>query len=721
MRSLAVFVACCVGLPAAGAVPASPVMSGPPQTGIFRGRPVTYERINGRDVFEGDILLDHVQPLPTGKSGLAPQSVGIAYGQYLWPQSGGVANIPYIVTNGSAVLSAAISQFNTTFAGIIQFNTRNGEADYVNFDFDTGSGGNGICESSVGRIGGEQEVTGAANCSLGTTLHELGHVVGLYHEMTRSDRNSFVTFNYQNVIKGSIDNFTQLADDNQNLTLYDYASVMSYVPYAFSRNGGPTLESIPPGIALSNTVGYTAADIDGVKRLYGAAPKTVTVTSNPAGLTVVVDGVNVTTPQTYNWRIGSTHTLAVPAAGQTVTSGGVTYAYTYGRWNDSTAASHSVTVKAGNKTLAQPKTSPAVTVYTANFVGLSAYTAVASPAHGGSVSVAPAPLSYTGLSGQYFVARQVVSLTPSPSVGYNFLQWAGGDWLYVSNYNTSWGANPKSANVPDLGAPMAVVADMTTKPITTITTTPPGLGFQVDNNGFYYGPANFNADDYTGWTPNSKHSIAAWTPEQPFSVNTRFNFVSWTPHGAISHTIKVPSGASTITADFTAQYVPIAYAQPDCAAGVAITPASPDGFYTAGKVVKLKPTVASGWTLTGWLYDASGRRSAQSLSVTDEELAVANYDTSVTPLAVTSLKPAMMAAGSAGGTVAILGTGFTTSSIVFVNNVYRQSTYVSAKQITVPLTAADVASAGAFQVGVSNFPPDAPCSAYAAQAFFVTE
>jgi hypothetical protein len=31
--------------------------------------------------------------------------------------------------------------------------------------------------------------------------------------------------------------------------------------------GGPTIESIPAGIPLSNTVNYTAADIDGIKRL----------------------------------------------------------------------------------------------------------------------------------------------------------------------------------------------------------------------------------------------------------------------------------------------------------------------------------------------------------------------------------------------------------------------------------------------------------------------
>jgi hypothetical protein len=86
--------------------------------------------------------------------------------------------------------------------------------------------------------------------------------------------------------------FDQVFDNDQNVTLYDYRSVMHYLAFAFSRNGEPAIESIPAGIQLSNTDGYTKADIDSVKRLYGAAPTSVTVASIPPGLTVTVDGTN---------------------------------------------------------------------------------------------------------------------------------------------------------------------------------------------------------------------------------------------------------------------------------------------------------------------------------------------------------------------------------------------------------------------------------------------
>jgi len=83
----------------------------------------------------------------------------------------------------------------------------------------------------------------------------MGHIIGLYHEFQRSDRNNYVTVNYNNVIKGSWGNFEILTDNVQNLGLYDYASIMQYLPYSFTRNGGPVIESIPAGIPMANAEG----------------------------------------------------------------------------------------------------------------------------------------------------------------------------------------------------------------------------------------------------------------------------------------------------------------------------------------------------------------------------------------------------------------------------------------------------------------------------------
>jgi hypothetical protein len=684
----------------------SPAPTGPTSSAIFRGHPVTYETIGGRAVFEGDILLDHLSQAP-GARRVAPQTVGLAYQNQLWTKTGSVAVIPYIITNAPDALTTAIKQFNSTFSGLIQFKPHGTQTNYVNFDFDSNDQ-SGTCESYVGMIGGEQAVTGSYACSLGTLLHEMGHVVGLFHEQSRSDRANYVTFTYANVIKGSIDNFNQLTDDAQNLTSYDFASIMHYIPYAFTRNGNPTLETKPAGITMSNQTGYTASDIDGIRRLYGAAPQKVTVTSNPPGLRVFVDGAGVITPHAYDWALNSTHALGIPVGGQMLNKA----AYVYGTWGDSAKADHGITVAPGIGSVGLPATSPAITVYTAHFIALSPHTAATSPTGQGSVAVSPAPKTYAGLSGQYFTARTLVKLTPTANAGYSFLTWGG--------TTPPWSANPKSTRVPDLGAPFNVVAYLTTQPITTITTTPAGAGFQVDGD-YWYGPQNFAQDFFPAWTPGSTHTLSTWSPQYPYSINSRMVFARWTDGGKISHSITVPAGASTITGAFTQQFVPIASAQPSCAATVSISPSSATGFYNLNTTLTINATTASGWTLTGWLDDLSGQANPQTLKVTGEELAVADYDTSATPLAIASLAPSQAKSGVPSANIAINGTGFTTGSIVFVNDIYRSTTYVSPTRINVTLTASDLAQPGAIPIGVSNFPSNAPCSAYQARTFTILQ
>jgi hypothetical protein len=638
-----------------------------------------------------------------------PPSVGVAYAQYLWPKNAqGVAQIPYIITTPADSLSAALTAFNNTFPNVIQFVPLGSQTDYVNFDFESGNT-SGECESYVGRVGGEQVVTGSVSCSLGTLLHEMGHVLGLYHEMTRPDYSTYITVNYNNVIKGSEGNFTPLSDNYQDLTLFDYASVMMYIPFAFTRNGNPVLDTIPPGMQLSSLTGYSAGDIDGIKRLYGGTPTQVTVASNPPGLSVVVDGATVTTPQTYTWKLRSTHTLEVPIGAQTLSGGGT---YIYGTWNDNAAASHSIKVLPGDNTLTQPATAPAVTVYTANFVQLSAYTAGVLPSGSGSVSVNPPAQTYTGATGQFLVARQPVTLTPTPTGSYKFVTWGG--------TSAPYSANPKSDYVPDGAAPYAVTGYFSKQPITTITTTPGGFWFTVDGD-YYKAPQNFTEDVFgSGWAPGTLHTLTGFSPIQPYSVNSQYVFNSWSDGGALSHMFTVPSGATTIAGNFTAQYVPGVYTEPLCAATVTMKPTSSSGFYNAGTVVTVKLTnPATGLKINGWTGDLSGKKTTQKLTVNDEELAIANYNDVPQPFAVTALSPDLFASGSAGGTVKIKGTGFGANEAVFVNNVYRGSTFVSSKEIDVALTSADLTTPGAFPIAVSNYPAGGSCGNYEELGFFV--
>jgi hypothetical protein len=688
--------------------------------------PVTYVIRNGKAIFQGDIVLERLEtPDPRHPF---HASIGIAYGQYLWPKVGSTYQIPYVIAASSADLAnlnVAITQFNSTFSNI-QFVARTAETDYVNFNFN-GSDLSGVCDAIIGRTGGEQTVGGSGACTVATILHEMGHTVGLWHEQSRSDRDTFVSVNYNNLIKGSISNFNKVYDDAQLLTLYDYASIMEYPALSFSRNGGTAIESIPAGIPLSNQTGYTAADIDGIERLYNSAPTAVTVATNPPGLQVIVDGVTMTTPQVFNWTLGSSHTLNVPSgvqsqAGNIVNSNtATTFYYTYGRWNDSTSASHTITVTPGNGFLASPASSPAVTTYTANFIQLVPYAATVFPTGTGTVTPSPAPQTYTGSALSFFVARQQVSLTATPNAGQNF---------YEFNNSPFWlpgglGANPKTFYVPDTGLTVNTTAEFSPNPVYTITTNPNGfssnIGIFADGN-FWYAPKSFSAFYDSTWTAGSSHTLTFTSPTYPWSSNTRFAFLNWSDGtGTTTDSVTLPATSTTYTANLTPQYFLTDYVNESCAGSINVSPGSPtsDGFYPSGDLLTFTQTPAAGWTFTGWQYDLGGTTSPQMLTVNDETLVTADYNTISTPLALTSLSPASTVAGTAGFTLTLNGTGFTPSTLVAVNGTFATVTYVNSTQIKVPVISAQVAQAGAFQVWAENFPSGATCSAFVALPFMV--
>lgn len=74
------------------------------------------------------------------------------------------------------------------------------ESDYISI-----INGKTGCWSSVGRLSGRQEVNlQSPGCTwkIGTIIHELMHVLGFMHEQNRSDRDAYVTVNWDNIRPG---------------------------------------------------------------------------------------------------------------------------------------------------------------------------------------------------------------------------------------------------------------------------------------------------------------------------------------------------------------------------------------------------------------------------------------------------------------------------------------------------------------------------------------
>ena len=61
-------------------------------------------------------------------------------------------------------------------------------------------------------VGGRQVVSLGPGCAhRSVILHELGHVLGFWHEQNRPDRDKFVRINKENIIKSTLYGSRQLA------------------------------------------------------------------------------------------------------------------------------------------------------------------------------------------------------------------------------------------------------------------------------------------------------------------------------------------------------------------------------------------------------------------------------------------------------------------------------------------------------------------------------
>ncbi|XP_076317965.1 tolloid-like protein 1 [Tachypleus tridentatus] len=104
------------------------------------------------------------------------------------------------------------------------------------------------CCSFVGKRGnGPQAISIGKNCDkFGIIVHELGHVVGFWHEHTRPDRDQHVVIITENIMNGQQYNFDKLSGEEVNsLGLpYDYNSIMHYARNTFSKS--TNLDTILP-------------------------------------------------------------------------------------------------------------------------------------------------------------------------------------------------------------------------------------------------------------------------------------------------------------------------------------------------------------------------------------------------------------------------------------------------------------------------------------------
>lgn len=239
--------------------------------GFDKPQKVIYEIVDGYAMFEGDIILGKVDAQGNLIKGDLP-SQGIVKDSGRW--TGGI--IPFTINASVSVSSrvnilSAIAHWEQKTP--IDFVERTTQSSYV--EFVRGSSA-GACSSSVGRVGGRQEIrlTPNGDCSTGTLIHEIGHAVGLYHEQSREDRDSFVTIMWANIASGREHNFQKRVGGATDVGAYNYGSIMHYGAFTFCKwnsSGscvGPTIVTKPAGIPIGQRSSLSREDLITVLTIY---------------------------------------------------------------------------------------------------------------------------------------------------------------------------------------------------------------------------------------------------------------------------------------------------------------------------------------------------------------------------------------------------------------------------------------------------------------------
>lgn len=235
------------------------------KSAYYLGSLISYQRINGQNLFNGDMILTDDQ------LSASPQKTDVqteGHGQNnVWP---GATIYYYISTSFTAsersVITTAINDWaNKTGLTFVSRNT----GTYLRIQ--PGSANN----CTVGYVS-NATMNLSDPTAKGIVVHELGHAIGLHHEQLRADRDTYIDVKWSNISTSAQSSYNKITGLNYGGTTFDFASIMLYGSY----NGYGAINSSLPTTTRKNGTTWvdpawsgsktpSTGDVNWVKTMYG--------------------------------------------------------------------------------------------------------------------------------------------------------------------------------------------------------------------------------------------------------------------------------------------------------------------------------------------------------------------------------------------------------------------------------------------------------------------
>jgi len=191
-------------------------------------------------------------------------ALGLGGGVRKWSNSTIVYRISGLSTSVRSELQKSFNEWSSKTN--ILFKERTNESNYVTISSSGSNSNSGI--ATLGMNGSRGFIRLGTRATAVVIIHEIGHTLGYIHEQNRSDRDSYVRINFENIQDNAVDQFFKSNSASLVTNQLDINSTMMYGSFTFSKNGRPTITDLNGNLLPQRQARISSLDIAGTNSIY---------------------------------------------------------------------------------------------------------------------------------------------------------------------------------------------------------------------------------------------------------------------------------------------------------------------------------------------------------------------------------------------------------------------------------------------------------------------